>query len=121
MEPKVPRVAIEVLAKGQGATVVRLAGYRMPLLLLHPDALADLKRVTEAAALRARNGDSGLADAIQDFLKRLNVVTSEFDSEAQKFSEYMDARGKADADDALREFDAEMLVLKQLGPNDAGT
>jgi hypothetical protein len=49
------------------------------------------------------------------------VVTSEFDSEAQKFSEYMDARGKADADDALREFDAEMLVLKQLGPNDAGT
>jgi hypothetical protein len=121
MEPKVPQIAFEVLAKAEGATVVRLAGYRMPLLLLHPGTLAELKRTTEAAALRAKNGGSTLADAIQDFLTRLNSLASEFNAEAQKFSEYLDVKSKVDANDALRELETEMLAVKTLGGSDVGT
>jgi hypothetical protein len=120
MEAKLPHVAMEVLAKGDASTVVRLVGYRMPLLLLHPDAVAELKRTTEAAALRAQAGGGNLADAVQDFLRCLSALTAQFETEAMRFGDYINDRGKENAEAATQELEAEMLVVKQLGSNSAG-
>jgi hypothetical protein len=91
----------------------------MPLLLLHPDALAELKRVTEAAAARAQAAGGKLADAVQDFLGQLSALTAQFEVEATHFSEYIVNQSTQDAEAATQELEAEMLVIKQLGADGA--
>ena len=120
MDTPLRHIGVDVLSHKEGSTIIRLSGYRMPLLVLHPEALAELKAVGEAVALRVQAGDNA-ADAIRDLVATLRALTSDFDIEASKVSEYFDQKGKTDPRDALQELDAEMLALKQLGNKSAGT
>jgi hypothetical protein len=116
MEAHLPHVSVEVVTKEKSTTVIRLAGHRMPLLLLHPEAIADLKRVSEAAVLRAKaNSEAKLADAISAFLESLNAVTANFDAEAARYSEYLDSKGRENAAAAIQELESEFKAVRQLG------
>ena len=63
-----PRVEVDVVAHSEGRAVVRLAGRKMPLLLLDVKTVADLEQLFAAAALRIDAlGDAAASDAIKQF------------------------------------------------------
>jgi hypothetical protein len=109
-----PEVTLEVLARGEGHSVARLAGNKMPVLVLRPDAIAELRRLFEAAVLRVRAlQESQTSDAITEFARRFEDLFSRYDTEAKAVGAVMSER--TDHDAVLREFEREMNALNQLG------
>jgi hypothetical protein len=109
-----PQVTLEVLARGKGHSVARLAGNHMPVLILRPDAIADLRRLFEAATLRIRAlPDSQPSDAIGEFVRTFEGFLSQHDTEAKAYGTVLSDR--TDHDAVRREFELEMSALNQLG------
>jgi hypothetical protein len=109
-----PKVTLEVLALGEGHAVARVAGNKMPVLVLCPTAIAELRRLFEAAATRARAlPDSKIADAVAEFVRTFEGVVSQYDAEAKSFGS--DIVNITDRDAAARQFELELKALNQLG------
>jgi len=109
-----PQVTLEVLARGEGHAVARLAGNKMPVLVLRPDAIAELRRLFEAAAVRVRTlPGSRTSDAIAAFVRTFEVLLSRYDTEAKAYGAVISQR--TDYDAVRQEFEREMTALNQLG------
>lgn len=109
-----PQVTLEVLVRGDGHSVARLAGNKMPVLVLCPDAIAELRRLFEAAAARVRVlPDSQTSDAVAEFVRTFEGMLSQYETEAKTYGAVMS--GRADHDAVMREFELELKALNQLG------
>ena len=109
-----PQVTLEVLARGEGHSVARLAGNKMPVLVLRPDAIAELRRLFAAAALRIRAlQDSRTSDAIGEFVRTFEGLLSRYDIEAKTYGAVISER--TDHDAVRQELELEMRALDQLG------
>jgi hypothetical protein len=103
----------EIIARGKGTAVVRLAGRRAPVLVLHRDVVTQFQQAAEAAVLRLRSGESS-ADATQALVNSFNAIVDQFVIESERFAESLFEVHKHDGEAAGQEFDQEIAALKAL-------
>jgi len=110
-----PRFEVEVLSQHEGRAVVRIAGRKMPLLILDVNSIAELEDLFAAAALRIGTlGDAAASDAITQFMHTFRTLVAEFDIERKRYGTEMLER--KDHGDVLKEFERDLNALR--GPAD---
>jgi hypothetical protein len=109
-----PQIILEVLAHGEGHSVARVAGNKMPILILCPTAIAELRRVVEAAATRAGAiPNLQIADAFAELVRTFEGMLSNFQTESNSFGRVL--LDNPDRDEAARDYESELKALIQLG------
>jgi hypothetical protein len=103
----------EIIAKGKGSAVVRLAGRRAPVLLLHRDVVTQFQNAAEAIALRMRSNRTN-ADGVQALIMSFNSMVDQFVVESERFAESLFDLQQNDPDAGSKEFETEMAALKEL-------
>lgn len=113
MATPLSQIPIEVISKGKGTAVVRLAGRRAPMLLLHRDVVTSFQNAAKTVLLKLQGEDRDPA-AVQGLVNSFNSLVDEFVIESERWAESLFARHKDDTDAVSKEFDEEYGALKQL-------
>ncbi|MFY9317026.1 MAG: hypothetical protein WAO95_15890 [Burkholderiales bacterium] len=111
------QIPIEVISKGKGTAVVRLAGRRAPMLLLHRDVVTNFQNAAKSVLLKLRSGDRDPA-AVQGLVNSFNSLVDQFVIESERWAESLFATHKEDSDAVSKEFDKEIGALRQLRDDD---